>query len=257
MAEVSQASLRARTRRAFAIWGGGLLACIALGAWVARSAEDGGVQWPLRRVLSLNGRIWAGLFSLSRPASGGAAPARAPRVNGDVGLDGDFNPAAWAMQVDSPGHKALPALRLADLQWAPATETVTEFRCIEGWSEPISYSGLRFSDFLRHFGLGRRSGAEWPAEGVPDDLFAYVGLETPDQEYYVSIDMESMLHPQTVLAWAMNGQPLSLRNGAPLRLVIPVKYGIKSLKRVGRIFFADERPPDYWQEQGYDWFAGL
>ena len=59
------------------------------------------------------------------------------------------------------------------------------------------------------------------------------------------------------LAWEMNGKPLEPLHGAPLRLVIPVKYGIKNLKRVGRIFFSSRRPPDYWAEQGYDWFAGL
>jgi DMSO/TMAO reductase YedYZ molybdopterin-dependent catalytic subunit len=55
----------------------------------------------------------------------------------------------------------------------------------------------------------------------------------------------------------MNGKPLGDKNGAPLRLIVPVKYGIKSLKRIGKIFFSDTRPKDYWAEQGYDWFSGL
>jgi DMSO/TMAO reductase YedYZ molybdopterin-dependent catalytic subunit len=55
----------------------------------------------------------------------------------------------------------------------------------------------------------------------------------------------------------MNGMPLSQENGSPLRLFIPVKYGIKSLKQIGKIYFSDERPPDYWAERGYDWYAGL
>jgi DMSO/TMAO reductase YedYZ molybdopterin-dependent catalytic subunit len=54
----------------------------------------------------------------------------------------------------------------------------------------------------------------------------------------------------------MNGQSLTPEHGAPLRLVIPVKYGIKNLKQVGTIRFTDERPPDYWAERGYDWYAG-
>jgi DMSO/TMAO reductase YedYZ molybdopterin-dependent catalytic subunit len=69
--------------------------------------------------------------------------------------------------------------------------------------------------------------------------------------------MESMLHPQTMLAYELNGRPIEIPNGAPLRLVIPIKYGIKSLKRIGKIFFSNRRPPDYWAERGYDWFAGL
>ena len=84
-----------------------------------------------------------------------------------------------------------------------------------------------------------------------------MGLETPDGQYYVSIDMKSMLSPQTLLAYEMNGFPLTGDHGAPLRLVIPNKYGVKSLKRVGKIIFSDEKLPDYWGEQGYDWFIGL
>ncbi len=54
----------------------------------------------------------------------------------------------------------------------------------------------------------------------------------------------------------MNGEPLQPEHGAPLRLVIPVKYGIKSIKRIGSIHFTDKRPDDYWAERGYDWYAG-
>jgi len=55
----------------------------------------------------------------------------------------------------------------------------------------------------------------------------------------------------------VNGKPLPLENGAPLRLIIPVKYGIKNLKRIGTITFSNNRPPDYWAEQGYDYYSGL
>jgi DMSO/TMAO reductase YedYZ molybdopterin-dependent catalytic subunit len=54
----------------------------------------------------------------------------------------------------------------------------------------------------------------------------------------------------------MNGQPLTPAHGAPLRLVITVKYGIKGIKRIGRIRFMDQRPADYWAERGYDWYSG-
>jgi DMSO/TMAO reductase YedYZ molybdopterin-dependent catalytic subunit len=55
----------------------------------------------------------------------------------------------------------------------------------------------------------------------------------------------------------MNGKPLPLKNGYPLRLMIPVKYGIKSLKRIGTLFFSNTPPPDYWYERGYDYYSGL
>ena len=85
----------------------------------------------------------------------------------------------------------------------------------------------------------------------------YIGLETPDKAYYVGIDMKSALHPQTILCYEMNGQPLPANQGYPLRLIIPVKYGVKSLKQIGTISFSDQRPRDYWAERGYDYFSGL
>jgi DMSO/TMAO reductase YedYZ molybdopterin-dependent catalytic subunit len=85
----------------------------------------------------------------------------------------------------------------------------------------------------------------------------YVGMVTPDKAYYVGLDMPSAMHPQTLLAYEMNGKPLPVKHGQPLRLIIPVKYGIKNLKRIGTISFSDERLPDYWAEQGYDYYSGL
>jgi DMSO/TMAO reductase YedYZ molybdopterin-dependent catalytic subunit len=65
------------------------------------------------------------------------------------------------------------------------------------------------------------------------------------------------MHPQTLLAYELNGQPLTSDHGAPLRLIIPVKYGIKNIKRIGSIAFTNDRPEDYWAKEGYDWYAGL
>ncbi|WP_317175281.1 molybdopterin-dependent oxidoreductase [Pedobacter roseus] len=85
----------------------------------------------------------------------------------------------------------------------------------------------------------------------------YMGLETPNGEYYVGLERDSVLHPQTILAYEMNGKPITSDHGAPLRLIIPVKYGIKNLKRIGLMSFSDQRPKDYWAEQGYDYYSGL
>src|SRR5205085_5035712 len=93
-------------------------------------------------------------------------------------------------------------------------------------------------------------------KGRPGDLLPYVSIETPDRGYYVGLEMASALHPQTLLCYEMNGQPLTPEHGAPLRLVVPVKYGIKNIKRIGTIRFTARRPADYWAENGYDWYAG-
>ena len=82
-------------------------------------------------------------------------------------------------------------------------------------------------------------------------------MVTPNQGYFVGLDMESAMHPQALLCYEMNSAPLTAEHGAPLRLVIPVKYGIKNIKRIGSIQFTDQRPEDYWANEGYDWYAGL
>jgi DMSO/TMAO reductase YedYZ molybdopterin-dependent catalytic subunit len=85
----------------------------------------------------------------------------------------------------------------------------------------------------------------------------YVGMKTPDEQYYVGIDMPSILQPQTILCYELNGRALPMDQGYPLRLIIPVKYGVKHLKRIGTINFSNERPRDYWAEKGYDYYTGL
>jgi DMSO/TMAO reductase YedYZ molybdopterin-dependent catalytic subunit len=115
---------------------------------------------------------------------------------------------------------------------------------VEGWSTVTQFAGVRLSDFTARFAPG-------------SEKAEFVGMKTPDEEYYVSVDMPSALHPQTLLAYEMNGSPLTARHGAPLRLVMPVKYGIKNIKQLGRIEYTNGRPDDYWAERGYDWYAGL
>ena len=66
-----------------------------------------------------------------------------------------------------------------------------------------------------------------------------------------------MMHPQTFLAWELNGEPLTQLHGAPIRLATPLKYGIKQIKRIGRLEFSNVRGPDYWEIRGYDWYSGL
>jgi DMSO/TMAO reductase YedYZ molybdopterin-dependent catalytic subunit len=236
------------TRRSFIT--GGVTALLSLGAWkvLLSYPDDQGIPSPLRRVLEANGRLWSALFSTSRLTGQYPRPpeGKLPRYNGDLGLDENyFDPKTWRLKIIDGGRTL--ELTLEQLKLLPKTENTTEFHCIEGWSDVNTYGGLRFSEFVKTYGLGKSGSA----------LSRYVGLETPDGGYYVSIDMDSMLHPETLLCYEVNGKPLAPKNGAPLRLVIPIKYGIKSIKRIGTIRFSDERPRDYWAERGYDWFAGL
>ena len=164
-------------------------------------------------------------------------------MNGDVGMDGNLD-TTWRLKIArKPGDTLV--LTLNDLKALPKTEIVFDFKCVEGWSQVTWWGGVRFSDFMEKYNL------------VPQMGMKYVGMITPDEAYYVGNDMPSMLQPQTILCYEMNGKPLPQDQGYPLRLIIPVKYGIKHLKRIGVMYFSNEKPKDYWAEQGYDYFAGL
>jgi DMSO/TMAO reductase YedYZ molybdopterin-dependent catalytic subunit len=249
---LGEGGMKNQTRRSFIF--GGVSAALGYAGWhwLHSNEQDDGISWPIRRVLNWNGDLFQSLFSQKRePAPVPPPPAgKVPRFNGNLGLKKAIDPVTWRLHVfvDGEGKEAERSFSLTELKLFPRTSTAGDLRCIEGWSDRISYAGIRFSDFLKTTGVGKKKDGNY---------FRYVGLMTPDGEYYVSIDMPSMLHPQTLLAYEMNERPLLAQDGAPLRLVIPVKYGIKNIKRIDKIWFSDTRPPDYWADRGYDWYAGL
>lgn len=248
-------AMRARSRRSFLALGLGALAGVGGWRWLRTRPQIDGVPYPLRNTLEFNERLAEQAFDAGRLApTYPRALAREPKVNGDVGMTSNFDPAAWQLRVTAPN--IAHTLTLDDIRRLPRTEMTFDFKCIEGWSVIVNWAGARFADFATAYKLATRDGAP-PDVRRPGSLYRYVGLVTPDDGYYVGMDMASALHPQTLLCYEMNGAPLTIGHGAPLRLITTVKYGIKSLKRIGSIDFTDSRPRDYWAEQGYDWYIGL
>ena len=147
----------------------------------------------------------------------------------------------------SPGTPGL-LLTMENILRLPKHDLVTQFKCIEGWSQIVHWSGVRMADLV----------AAYPPEKRPDGrLPRYVYMETPNGDYYVGYDLNVCLHPQTLLVTEMGGSPLTQYHGAPLRLHAPTKYGYKQIKRIGLIAYTDQQPDDYWTKLGYDWYAGL
>ncbi len=254
--------VRLRTRRAFL----GLGAAGLVGAlgwrWLLNTPPVDGVAGGLRAVLDFNGEVASAYFKRARLAPEfPASAAEKLRFNGRIGLGADFDPLTWRLRVRryaAPGSAPREdSFTLADIRALPRTEFTTEFKCIEGWSRLVTWGGVRLGDFLNRYPLATRSEqAVSGSNAPPADLAPYVSLATPDKKYFVGLDIDSALHPQTLLCYEMNGAPLTLRHGAPLRLVVPVKYGIKYIKRIGEMAFIGQRPADYWAERGYDWHAG-
>jgi hypothetical protein len=252
----AQAQMKRISRRSF-LW-----SVVALGAgagglrWLDTRRTEDGIPWPLRRALQNNeslARDWSDYSKLAPTFPRTAVTDE--RVNGDIGLGEDFNPSQWALQVIGLATGETLSLGLDDIKKLPRHEMITEFKCIEGWSTITGWAGARLADFVAKFPPSTASGEPFDLK-KPGDWPEYVGLETPDGQYYVGLEMPAALHPQTLLAYEVNGKPLTLEHGAPLRLVTPLKYGVKNIKRIGTITYTGRRPRDYWAEQGYDWYAG-
>ena len=128
------------------------------------------------------------------------------------------------------------------LRALPLETQVTRHICIEGWSQIGQWSGVPLGTFLR------RVGADLSARYVYFKCF---------DGYSTSIDMASALQPQTILALDFEEKPLAPQWGAPLRLRIPTKLGFKSAKNLEAIEVTNKYPGGYWENQGYDWFAGV
>ena len=142
--------------------------------------------------------------------------------------------------VQRPGE-----YKLEQIQALPKIVQNTRHVCVEGWDVIGNFGGTRASDFLRLIGA--------------DTSARFLEVECVDG-YYESIDMETVLHPQTLFCYEMYGQPLDRGHGAPLRLQMPTKLGYKQAKyldtiRVTNVLQADKR--GYWEDQGYSWYGGL
>jgi DMSO/TMAO reductase YedYZ molybdopterin-dependent catalytic subunit len=154
-----------------------------------------------------------------------------------------IDPQKFRLQVIGKVQKPL-SLSLADLQQLPFASTTIQQVCVEGWAAIVQWGGVRLGDVLRLSELQEQA--------------KYVYFSSADG-YYESWDLAAALHPQTLLAYLKNGAPLPPDNGAPLRLSAPIKLGYKLSKWVTEVIVTDRLLPKrgYWEDQGYDWFAGI
>jgi DMSO/TMAO reductase YedYZ molybdopterin-dependent catalytic subunit len=247
--------LRRQTRRSLLVGGAAALAGLAGWRWLRTRDKEGGLAWPFRRVLELNERLAQAYYQESRRAPEfPLEQAAEPRVNYRVGVPELAAVATWKLRVEGAG--APVELTVDDIKALPRVDMVTELKCVEGWSQVVHWTGARLVDLIAGCPLATPSGQVPDLQRHRADLYPYVGLETPGGGYTVGLEMATALHPQTLLCYAMGGRPLTWGHGAPLRLVTPLKYGFKSIKWLSTLRFTDQRPVDYWAEQGYDWYAG-
>ncbi len=214
--------------------------------WLNRQPKDNAALQPLRNTLETNEKILTSAFSKNRLVKtySKEEAAKNVRVNSLIGIEKNVDETAWRLSVRK-GDGSTVLFGLDDIKNLPKKDIVFDFKCVEGWSQVQYWSGVPLADFIK-------------AAGLEDQTkMKYIGMQTPNKQYYVGFDMNSALHPQTMLCYEMNGQPLSYQHGYPLRLIVPVKYGIKNLKCIGLMYFSNVKPRDYWAERGYDYYAGV
>lgn len=231
-------------RRKFLALGGTALSSLLLGACnsqgprSARPLLEGAERWNegVERFLFRRG---ARDVPESAKLAGASMPAYfiSPRVP----VWDEAARGAWTLEVAGAVRRPLK-LTLDELAKLPRVTQRVNHYCVEGWTAVTEFTGVRVST------LARLAGA------TPDA--GYVDFESFDRGYHESWDIDTALHPQTLVAYVREGRPLGAYYGAPARLHSPLKLGYKSVKYLTRIVFLPQRNGGYWSDRGYEWYAG-
>jgi len=170
--------------------------------------------------------------------------------------------ANWQLQID--GLVAHPlTLSVAELRRLPSRSQITRHDCVEGWSAIGGWTGVPLALLLHAADV--RPSARFVVLYCADNLDGEPskGGEQRPGQYYESIALEDAMHPQTLIAYAMNGKPLDVPHGAPLRLRVERQLGYKQAKYIRRIQLVNSFGAiagghgGYWEDLGYDWYAGI
>jgi DMSO/TMAO reductase YedYZ molybdopterin-dependent catalytic subunit len=147
-------------------------------------------------------------------------------------------------------------LSLADLRAMPSRTQITRHDCVEGWSAIGKWTGVPLREVLAR--ARPRANARYVIFRCADPM-----EDGDDTNYYESIDMDDAYHPQTILAYDLNGSPLPVPNGAPLRLRVERQLGYKMAKYLMAIELVESFDSirggkgGYWEDKGYEWYAGI
>lgn len=147
----------------------------------------------------------------------------------------------WRLQVTGAVKQPLE-LSLDDLLKLPRKTQRVNHYCVEGWTAVAIWSGVRMSEIARI--------------AQPTADAKYVDFESFDDGYHESWDIDSALHPQTLVAYGMDGHLLGPDHGAPARVHSPIKLGYKNTKYLTRVVFTPHKTGGYWSDMGYEWYGG-
>jgi DMSO/TMAO reductase YedYZ molybdopterin-dependent catalytic subunit len=262
--EIGSRVLRYRTRRDLLLFGAGAVAALAgagvllpqatLGRLdVRRNINPRGKEWLLNKALCIDDDVAEVLYSTNRTVPTYTQSQITPIKNNYNGVTPDPGYiSGWNLTLDGLASGFNVSLDIRKLlNRFSMHEQITRLVCVEGWSAVAWWAGLRFDDLLRAY--PPMSQAKWARVESSVNLDA---SGNPDP-YFVSIDLATARHPQTLLATHLSGQPLTVEHGAPLRLLVPVKLGLKNAKAITRITYSAKEPRDYWAPYGYSSYDGI
>jgi DMSO/TMAO reductase YedYZ molybdopterin-dependent catalytic subunit len=219
----------------------------SLGALASACGWDGGpfLRPQLQGFSRFNDWLGAALFSADRLAPTYDPSERTPDFPAyHISRTTPVPPRGSPWRLEIGGLVKIPlTLSLEDIRRSPSETYTVKHHCVEGWSAIATWTGLPFRSLAAAVAV------------LPEAR--YVRFDSFDSDYYNGWDIESALHPQTILAYGFNGGDLGPDHGAPLRLYAPHKLGYKLTKYLTRITFTDERPGGYWEDQGYPWYGGI
>ncbi len=262
--EIDPQVLRRRNRRDVLLFGAGAVAALAgtgsllpqntltrLG--VRRDMNSLAKEWFLNSAIRIDDDVAETLYSSRRAVPTYTKSETTPLRNNYNGATPDPGYIrGWHLTLDGLSSGVSVALDIRNLVTRFSIhEQITQLVCVEGWSAIAWWAGLRFDDLIRAY--PPVSQAKWVRVESSVNLDA---SGNPDP-YYVSIDLATARHPQTLLATHLDGQPLNVEHGAPLRLLVPVKLGLKNVKAITRPTYVAEEPGDYWAKRGYSLYDGI
>jgi len=263
--EVAPQLLRHWTRRDVLLFGMGAIAAAAgAGSLLPQATlERLGIihenknwpkkEWLLNRALRIDDDVAEALYSRNHLVPTYTKSQITPLKNNYNGATP--NPSyipEWRLTLDGLASGVSVSLNIRNLLASfQVHEQITRLVCVEGWSAIAWWAGFRFDDLLRAH--PPMSQAKWVRIESSVNLCPW---GNPDP-YFVSLDLSTARHTQTLLATHLNGKPLTVEHGAPLRLVAPVKLGLKNIKAITQIAYTKDEPPDYWAKRGYSGYDGI
>jgi DMSO/TMAO reductase YedYZ molybdopterin-dependent catalytic subunit len=262
--EVAPRILRHQSRRDFLVFGAGALAALTgavsllpeetLGRiGIHRNIDSPAKEWFLNRALRIDDDVAEALYSVNRKVPTYTKSQITPLKNNYNGSTPDPGYiSGWKLTLQGLASGLSISLDIRNLMTRFSVhEQITRLVCVEGWSAIAWWAGLRFEDLLHAY--PPMSQAKWAR------VESSVNLDVsgnPDP-YFMSLDVATLRHPQTLLATHFNGQPLTVDHGAPLRLLVPMKLGLKNVKAITKITYVAQEPRDYWDERGYSRYDGI